>query len=128
MEDRDLALCRKFIGYAKNVMEKYPQIRHAWSIDADGDHCILDIPSSDPEGFPITVEVYPDEITVFGQGTHAHFVLFGNHDSLIESVMGLVRDLLSPSMRIREHLSAGKPYRWDTESLVEGEWKRKDTT
>lgn len=128
MEYRDPTLCRKFVVYAKALLEKHPHLEHQWSMDADEDHCILDFSASDTDGFAVTIEVYPNQITIFALGAHAHYELKEDHGMLIESAMGLVRDLLSPSMRIKAYLSGVKPYRWDIEFLEDGDWKRIDTT
>ena len=127
MENRDPTLCREFVKQAKEILSAHPQIKHEWSIDADEDHCILDFPKSNPDGFDITVEVYPDQIIVFGQGFHEHFDQ-DNNSIKIESSLGLVRDLLCPDMRIKEYLAGGSPYRWDAELLQNGKWLREHTT
>jgi hypothetical protein len=120
--NRDPTLCRSFVRQAKEALSHYPQIKHEWSIDADEDHCILDIPEECDSGFPITVEVYPDEIMVIASGAHTNLHLDGNPDELAAHALGLVRDLLSPAMRIRERLAGGEPYKWAFESFRDGEW------
>lgn len=121
---RNPLLCRTFIRKAKEFLLEYPQIKHEWSIDDDEDHCVLDIPEEDINGFPVTVEVYPNEIMVMAIGAHTHFGLkeYENPDELIAYVLGLVRDLLGPGMRIRERLAGGTPYKWAFEVCQDGRW------
>ena len=95
-------LCRSFVRQAREVLSHYPQIKHELSIDYDEDHCILDIPEESDGGFPVTVEVDPDELAA--------------------QALGLVRDLLSPAMRIRERLAGGEAYKWAFESYLDGKW------
>ena len=84
-------LCRSFVRQAKEALSQHPYIKHEWSIDDDEDHCILDIPEESDSGFPITVEVYPDEITVIASGAHTQLQLEGNPDELAAHALGLRR-------------------------------------
>ena len=120
--DRSPLLCRAFVHQAKEFLSQYPQVKHEWSIDDDEDHCILDIPEECESGFPVTIEVYPDEIMVIGSGAHKNFHLDGNPDELVDEALGLVYDLLSPAMRIREYLAGGEPHKWAFEVSQDGQW------
>lgn len=112
---------------ARTLLSHFPQIRHDWSIDADEDHCILDIPSDAEGGFPVTVEVYPDEIIIRAGGAHRTLSRDDAKDDLVEESLGLVRDLLSPGMRIREYLASGTPYRWAFEVFQDGRWMTEES-
>jgi len=122
--NRDPKLCRSFVQQAKEALLHHPQVKHEWSIDKDEDHCILDIPEECEGGFAITVEVYPDEIMVIASRAHTTLNLneYKNADELAAHALGLVRDLLSPAMRIRERLAGGEPYKWAFESYQDGQW------
>jgi len=124
--NRDPTLCRSFVRRAKEALERHPQVKHEWSIDADEDHCILDIPEQSDSGFPITVEVWPDEIMVMAGGAHTNANPEGKPDELAAHVLGFVRDLLSPAMRIRERLAGGKPYKWAIELQQDGKWETEE--
>jgi hypothetical protein len=115
-------LCQSFLRQAKDALSDSPQIKHTWSMDADEKHCILNIPKDGDNGFPVTVEVRPDEIMVIAGGAHTNFHLDETPDKLAAHALGLVRDLLSPAMRIREHLAGGKPYKWAFELNKNGQW------
>ena len=101
-----------------------PEVKHTWSIDADEDHCILDISPCSDTGFSIPIEVSPDEITVSMGGAHEHFYREGTSpEELAGSVLGLTRDLLSPAMRVREQRAGGSAFQWHVEALQEdGTW------
>lgn len=121
--NRNPMLCRCFVEQAKEFLSTYQQIKHEWSIDADEDHCILDIPEESKNGFPITVEVDPNQIIVCASGAHQNFEFTSKKpDDLVAEVLGLVRDLLSPGMRIRERLSNGEPYKWAFEVYHNEQW------
>jgi len=120
--NRDPTLCRSFVRQAKEALSHFPHVKHTWSIDADEDHCILDIPSQCDGGFPITVEVHPDEIMVTAGGAHTNASPDGKPDELVSHVLGFIRDLLSPAMRVRELLAGGKPYKWAIELCQNGKW------
>ncbi len=127
MSDYDTILCRAFVARAKEILSAHPQIQHNWSIDDDEDHCILDIPKVNEDGFDITVEVDCDEIVIRAHGYHQH-VDEKDDNQKIESAFGLVRDLLSTSMRIKEYWVGGSPCRWEAQSSRNGEWVTEATT
>ena len=80
-------------------------------------------------GFNINVQVFPSEIVVSMQGAHEHFPLEHGPEDLVRSVLGLVRDLLSPAMRVREQCAGGEPFRWHVEMLQDdGTWQVETTT
>jgi hypothetical protein len=120
--NRDPTVWRSFVRQAKEALSQHPQIRHEWSIDEDEGRCTLEIPEEYDGGFPITVEVSSAEIMVIAGGAHRHLWRAGSPDELAAHALGLVRDLLSPGMRIRERLAAGRPYRWEIEIHTRGRW------
>jgi hypothetical protein len=126
-ENRNPALCRSFVAKARNVLSGAPNIIHTWSIDEDEDHCILDIPKQSDDGFDISIEVYPNEVVVSAEAPHVHFELKDDIEDLVDSVLGLTRDLLSPVMRVGEQRSNGKPYRWHLESFRHAQWNTEET-
>ena len=83
----------------------------------------LRFPCVDDSGFDVEVCVGAREIVVHALGAHEHFELQGSTPSEVcASVLGLVRDLLSPDMRIREMRSRGRAFRWFVESRNGPEW------
>jgi hypothetical protein len=123
---RNPELCRSFVLQAKKALSEHPQIQHTWSIDDDEDHCILDIPETNEDGFPITAKVYPEEITIIAGGAHTTLLLENDPNELAAHALGLIRDLLGPGMRIRERLAGGKPYKWAFELYQDGQWKTEE--
>ncbi|MBI3878518.1 MAG: hypothetical protein HY301_00435 [Verrucomicrobia bacterium] len=123
------SLCREFIQTAKAALSKTPEVKHSWSIDPNEVQCSLSIPKIDEDGFDVTIEVSPDGVVVFGEGAHQHFdTPESTHPEKIIAALGLVRDLLSPHMRVGE-LRAGKSaFRWFMESLHENEWQAESST
>ena len=75
---------------------------------------------------PITVEVYPDEVMVTAGGAHTNASPDGKPDELAAHVLGYVRDLLSPAMRIRERLAGGQPFKWAIELKRDGTWETEE--
>jgi len=128
--NRDPTLCRTFVTLAQASLATNPEVKHTWSIDADEDHCILDIPPYSDTGFSITIEVFPEEITVSMGGPHEHFRREGmSPEELVGSVLGLTRDLLSPAMRLREQRAGGSAFQWHVEALqADGTWLAEATT
>lgn len=128
--NRDPTLSRGFVALAKETLATTPEVKHSWSIDADEDHCMLNISASSDAGFSITIEVFPEEITVFMGVPHEHFSPEGaSPEELVRSILGLLRDLLSPAMRVREQRAGGSPFRWYVEMHQEdGTWQTETTT
>ena len=117
-------LCREFVQAAKAALSKTPEVNHSWSIAPNEARCSLLIPKANEDGFDVVVEVSQHGIVVFGEGAHQHFdTAESTHQDKVAAALGLVRDLLSQHMRIRE-LRAGKSaYRWLMESLHDNGWQ-----
>lgn len=128
MANRDPALCREFVRQARDFFESYPQIKHTLSVDDDEDHCILDIPEETPDGFPVTVEVEPEQITVYASGAHISERPEGNPADFVARTLGYVQDLLGPNMRVRELCAGGEPHKWGIEILQEVQWQTEEWT
>lgn len=126
-ENRNPALCRLFVAQVKLALSSRPEITHTWSIDADEDHCILSIEGMGDSGYSITVEVWPDTISLSAEGFHSHYDAFEPIDDFLAEFLGILRDMLSPAMRIRERLAGGSPYQWHLENLVDGKWVTEST-
>ncbi|MGE0267085.1 MAG: hypothetical protein AB7S78_01335 [Candidatus Omnitrophota bacterium] len=123
--DRDPTLCRTFIAFLKKTLSKHPDITHTWSIDEDEDHCILEIFKQTETGFDIIVEVFPNKIHVNVESSFFDFTNFKSVEDMVQTAWNLIRDLLSPAMRLVEFLSDGKPYKWKVEFYNNGKWKSK---
>ena len=127
IENRDPQLCRRFVEIAKTIFNRHPEIEHRWSLDADEDHCVLEIVGVGTPGYDISIEVDPDEITLFAGGFHNHYSVTDPQEDFLQEFFGRIRDMLSPAMRIREQLSNGNSYRWHLENQTEGEWHPEST-
>lgn len=110
-------------------MSSAPNDSRDWQIEEKNGKCTLFIPKLSEEGFEITVEANDSEVTVFSEYlAHRHFTSDGNHEDVSQLAMGLVRDLLSPLMRVRVIELGGKPSRADIEIIRDGQWHRETTT
>lgn len=110
------------------MLAQFPNLKHSWAIDDDEDHCVLEIPPTSADGFTVTAEVNPEEITVGGHGYHNHFPRKYGGKNPIHYALGFLRDLLSDGMRIRERLAGGSPYKWNGEVLINGTWVKEGST
>ena len=73
-----------------------------WSLQEKNGEYELFIPKLSQEGFEITVVADQEEVTVYSEYlAHQHFTSDGDHQKTSRLAMGLVRDLLSPVMRVR---------------------------
>jgi hypothetical protein len=90
-----------------------------WSTDGSR----LRFPRQDDSGFDVEVHATEHEIVVQAIGVHEHFeIAASSGPEVCVRVLGLVRDLLSPDMRIREVRAGDKPVRWFMESFSDGRW------
>ena len=84
------------------IVEHAPKDGGDWRIEEKKGTCALTIPKLADDGFEITVIADDQEVTVFSEYlAHQHFTSDGNHEETCQQAMGFVRDLLSPSMRLR---------------------------
>ena len=121
--NRDPRLCQQFVREAKVLFRPFPEVAHQWSIDDDEDHCFLVINGRGNPGYDIDVEVYPQEITLSAEGWHHHHQRMEPIDDFVAEILGRIRDMLSPAMRLRELSANGSPFRWYLETCVEGTWR-----
>src|ERR1051325_12149693 len=111
------------------IMEGTPSECSDWRLNDDSGKCQLLIPNASDDGFEISVLADEHEVTVYTSYlVHQHFTSDGNHEALCQRAMGLVRDLLSPGMRVRVVEIGGKPVRADLESFRNSAWHRESTT
>lgn len=108
--------------YGTAVLAKYPEIVHAWF--AEPGSCDLSIPASHTNGFDIRLSAEPDAITLHWGNWHTRFEPTAGTDTLVEAVFGLLRDMLSSDMRIRELCAGHNPYRGFLESYDGSRWSR----
>jgi hypothetical protein len=102
---------------------------HDWHLEDKDGGCELVIPKLSDEGFEVTVIADDQEVTVYTEYlAHQHFTSDGNHEEVSQQAMGLVRDLLSPVMRLCVIEVGGKPFQAHFEISHRGEWHRESTT
>ncbi len=106
-----------FQSYGTTVLARHPEIVHEWSIESN--RCDLSIPARSPNGFDIQFEIDMDAATVHWGNWHTRFE---STDTLVEELFGLLRDMLSPDMRIRELCANSKPYRGFLETYDGTHW------
>jgi hypothetical protein len=106
--------------YGMAVLAQNPEIVHVWS--AEPDYCDLSIPASDANGFDIRITAEADAITLHWGNWHTRFEPTAGNDTLVEAVFGLIRDMLSSDMRIRELCAGDKPYRGLLEAYDGTHW------
>lgn len=110
-------LPESFRRYGTAVLAKHPDVAHEW---IDGDTLL--IPALTSNGFEIRCDIEPTAITVFWGNWHTRFEPTAGIDTLVEDLFGLLRDMLSPDMRIRELCAGSHPYRGFLESFDGARW------
>jgi hypothetical protein len=118
------ALSRAFVAEAKRLLEEHPGIAHTWTIDPDHQSCTLNIPKLDEQGFDITIEIDSDDLWVnCGRFQASDCLEEGTAEDFAGHCVGLLYDLLTPLMRVREQLAGEVPYRWTLECLRGDTWE-----
>jgi hypothetical protein len=83
----------------------------------------ISVPATSPNGFEVYFRISSNGDWIIGAGNGWHE---NGADATIATVregIDSMRHLLSPSMRIRELRSRGKPYRWLLERRDSGTWE-----
>ena len=107
------------------VLSKHPELRHELS----GDGARLRFPRQAESGFDVEILIDAQGLVVHALGAHEHFAAGAAPPAeLCGRALGLVRDLLSPDMRIRETRAGAKPMRWTVESRAGQGWRAEGTT
>jgi hypothetical protein len=111
------------------IREKSPADCLDWRLEDKNGACELVIPKLSDDGFEVIVIADDCEVTVYSEHiAHQHFTSDGNHEEVCQLALGLVRDLLSPAMRLRVIEVGGKPSRAHFEISRDGVWRRDGTT
>jgi hypothetical protein len=110
-------LPESFRRYGTTVLARNPEVAHEWSTEPDS--CDLSIPARSPNGFDIRFEIDPNAVTLYWGNWHTRFE---PTDTVVEDLFGLLRDMLSPDMRVRELCASSNPYRGFLESYDGTRW------
>ena len=96
---------------AAKALAGHPNLRHEWS--NEGAVVTLHFPPADARGFEVAIQAGEGYLYVLMGRNHQPFdVDARNPRDAVTAALGLVRDLLSPNMRLRELRAAERPYRW----------------
>ena len=112
----------RFREYATATLQKHPEITHTWLQDRGVVQ--LRIPAKIEDGFDVEILV-DDDTTIFWGNGHCHFDL---DESSLPNLFGLIRDMLSPSMRVQEFYAGRTMYRARLQKIEGGVWSTEQTT
>ena len=118
-----MSFAEDFYRYGKAIFIEFPEIEHDWTL-SDG-NCELFVPAFSASGFDIRFVFERDTVTVIWGIWHSHMDLDesgGDTKTRIENLFGLLRDMLSPNMRIRELYAGSRPYRGFLETFDGKVW------
>ena len=124
------SIAEEFRRQAEAVLVRHPGLRHEWAVE-EGGALRLDFPADGPDGFPVQVLAGEGYANVFALGAHELFEAGGDEPpgEVAAAALGLVRDLLSPDMRLRELSAGGRPYKWILEARdAGGGWRAEHET
>lgn len=121
-ENGDDKMGNIFYDYVSELIKDYPSLDYEWK---NNNQEILFKKKTD-QGFDITIGYHNENYLYVNtdKGFHDHFeVIDDDFSETLKSVMGLVRDLLSYKMRIKEILAGNTPRKWILQNYIDGEWK-----
>lgn len=127
-DEFDAEPCRKFVEKAKVFFAALPEVQHTWSIDGDEDHCFLIITGKGTVGYDITLEVSSHETIVFAEGYRGCYSVKQPLEGFVKKILDLVRDMMSPTMRIREVISNSTPCQWYLQRRLGGSWQTESSS
>jgi len=113
----------------KNYLDKHPEIKDIFS-EVNKTFTEITFLKKDKDGFDITVQEEDEELILFTETAyHDHFTynMFDNKEEVFDYVFGLVRDLLSNNMRIREIQKNHMPIKVYLEYSKNGEWEEESS-
>ncbi len=114
-----------FLRMGREVLARHQDLPHSWT--QKDSTTTLEFPKKDGEGFEVSVVASDAEVTVCYQGGHEHFGE-GSFEEIVRDALGLVRDLLTTGMRVRELWAGNRPYRWYLETHEGGTWRTESVT
>jgi len=122
-------LPKKFKEIAEAIIAEEKERTSDWRL-TEKEGCVeLDIPKLSEKGFDVSAVADEREVSVYTEYiAHDHFSSEDNHEECSYQALGLVRDLLTPKMRIKVFEVGGKDYRADMEIQHDGSWRRASTT
>lgn len=116
-----MTTCRtELVRQAAAILISMPMLTHEWRNEPN--RAVLFIPTNTPDGFDITLAASDADIELTAGRFHSPFDHNPNPEDFIAHALGFVRDLLSPSMRLRELVAGNVPYRWFLESRQGDRW------
>lgn len=121
-------LAQEFIRGTNKFFKIYSQLEHSWGLIEGAELEVLEIPSSDENGFDIFCVLEDDQIIISSGGHHDHYDLEGDEYDFVNHILGLVYDLLSPVMRLKEYRAGKSGYKWELEMLENGAWETKSSS
>lgn len=108
----------------QQILTDHPELPHVWKANS---HLVF--PRLTESGFDVEVLVDGSGIVVSALGAHEHFGQSdGSAAEIVDAALGLVRDLLSPGMRLWEKRAGRMPCRWKLESQTAESWHAESET
>lgn len=117
----------QFYNYISSRIEKEKSVKTEWRKE----NTEIIFHKNADSGYDIVLGFDGDALylqTDRGYHDHFHIDMFKNFDKALESVMGLVRDLLSRNMRITEILSNNRSRKWLLQCFRDGQWKTESSS
>jgi hypothetical protein len=97
-----------------------PSSRH--ELRDENTRAVLWFPADSSDGYDVTLAATDADIEITAGRFHSPCDDNPDPEDFVRHALGFVRDLLSPSMRLRELVAGRTPYRWFLESRQGEGW------
>lgn len=113
-----------FFRRAQEAFQAHPYLETRWDWDDKAGVVILRVPKLGADGFDVTVEIDPEEISIAALEAQDHFQAQDGVEAAVQGALDFLFRLLTSDVRIRERSRGGRPYCWDLEAWKGGRWQR----
>jgi hypothetical protein len=122
-------LVEQFLEYCRPILDDPATPTHSLRIGDNRSFAILTFPTEKPDGFDVVVTVVRAHISVSaGVKARVHMDNGKSARDTVEAALGLIRDLLSPDMRVRQQYAGRQLYWAGIERFDGSEWKITSST
>ena len=105
----------------EGAMRASPALQHEWVSEAES--LVLRIPAISSDGFDVELEANADGLELRCGDMHTPLEVSSDSATAVRDALGLVRDVLSTGMRLREVTAGGNAYHWLLEARTERGWE-----
>jgi hypothetical protein len=117
----EMAIIDALRAQGEAALQATPGLKHEWLSNENS--LVLRVPAISADGFDIELEANTDGLQLRCGGMHTPLVDGPDPATAVRDALGLLRDLLSPAMQLRDMRAGGGAYRWFLEAASGAGWR-----